>query len=862
MADIENTSAPLSTHLRRFAPLLLMAVVAALLLVESRHVNLAAIQHALAGVAPLVLVALGLGGLFAVAVMSSYDVLAARFVAFDRSLLTSLRLGMLANGINNIASLSGITGSGLRVLLLTRDGAQTAPAVRYAALVASASPLGLSTLAWVTLIVRPAILAATPVPELLVLVALGVIALYLPVYGVLATTSLLRIGPLQAIERIRPRQAAAFIVASVVDWAIAGALLWGCLAVLGAGVSPAAVIAAFALAATLGMLSFLPGGLGVFDVTLVGLLAAHDVPVETAVAALVLYRVAYYLVPLIVALALGADELRSTRLAETVRAHPAIQLMAWPVGRVVDLGIRVLAWLTAACGVVLLAGAAFPNLIAHTRLLHAWLPLSAVEASHMASVAVGLTLVFAARGLSLRLSRALWLALGLLVAGAAFGLLRGLDWGTSLMLVAVAGVLWLNRASFDRRGSLARQLGEWQWLAALAAALAVYFIIGQAFYPAHGADVFHFNFGAHGPRFLRGLMIALISMIVLMIWSWPRWPRPELERPTAADLDALAGWLDAHGSNGYSHLMLLGDKTLRYSADDTAMIGFAAIRNRLVALGDPVGDTEARRAAIADFRRYAEAAHCTPVFYQVGPDYLSDYLDHGFALFKLGEIGRVDLRQFTMTGRINQDKRGAINRGNRLELAFELREPPFDAALMAELRAVSDDWLGEKPAEKAFSLGRFDTAYIQRAPVALVRDGAGALIAFASILPSYGHREEYSIDLMRHLEHAPGGTMDFLFVRLMQEAQTMDYRWFNLGMAPLAGVGDTPWANTAEQLARLAFEHGNRFYNYKGLRAFKEKWHPVWQSMYLAYPPEAGLSSLQLDIAALVAGGYRRIIGR
>ncbi|WP_037334348.1 bifunctional lysylphosphatidylglycerol flippase/synthetase MprF [Salinisphaera hydrothermalis] len=861
MSETALERSSVSARLRRFAPLLLIAAVAALLLVESRHVNLAAIQHALAGVAPLWLAVLGLGGLFAIAVMSSYDVLAARFVALDRQPLESLRLGMLANGINNIASLSGITGSGLRVLLLTRDGAATASAVRYAALVASASPLGLSALAWITLIVRPAILAATPVPEWLVLVALGVIALYLPAYFILATTSLLRFGPLQAIERIRPLEALAFITASVIDWAIAGALLWGCLAVLGAGVSPAAVIAAFALAATLGMLSFLPGGLGVFDVTLVGLLASHAVSANTAVAALVLYRVAYYLVPLIVALALGANELRASRLADTLRTHPAIQIIAWPVGRAVDLGIRVIAWLTAASGVVLLAGAAFPNLLAHTRLLRAWLPLPAVEASHMASVAIGLTLVFAARGLSLRLNRALWLALGLLVAGAVFGLLRGLDWGTSLMLAAVAGVLWLNRASFDRRGSLARQLGEWQWIAALAAALGVYFIIGEAFYPAHGASVFHFNFGAHGPRFLRGLMIALISVIVLMVWSWPRWPRPELERPSRADLDALAAWLESHGSNGYSHLMLLGDKTLRYSANEQAMIGFAAIRNRLIALGDPVGDTEARRTAIADFRRFAEDRHCTPLFYQVGPDYLSDYLDHGFVLFKLGEIGRVDLVNFSMKGKINEDKRGAINRGNRMGLDFELREPPFDAALMSELRAVSDDWLGEKPAEKAFSLGRFDADYLQRAPVALVRDADGTLIAFASILPSYGHREEYSIDLMRHRESAPGGTMDFLFVRLMQEAQTLGYHWFNLGMAPLAGVGDTPWANTAEQLARLAFEHGNRFYNYKGLRAFKEKWHPVWQSMYLAYPPEARLSTLQLDIAALIAGGYRRIIG-
>jgi phosphatidylglycerol lysyltransferase len=78
-------------------------------------------------------------------------------------------------------------------------------------------------------------------------------------------------------------------------------------------------------------------------------------------------------------------------------------------------------------------------------------------------------------------------------------------------------------------------------------------------------------------------------------------------------------------------------------------------------------------------------------------------------------------------------------------------------------------------------------------------------------------------------------------------------------MAPLAGVGETRYARPRERVARLAFEHGSRFYNYKGLRSFKEKFQPEWRGSYLAYPPFSPLPALLLDIAALVAGGYRRI---
>ncbi|MES1923703.1 Lysyl transferase [Salinisphaera sp. T31B1] len=846
--------------LRRAAPLVLLAIVAAVLIVDARHVDLREIQRALASVPPVQLLGLAVGGMVAVAAMSGYDMLASAVLGLRRRATASLRTALVASGISNIAGLSGVTGSGLRVLMLVRGGTDTREAVRYAGLVTLSGPLGLATLCLAILVVRPDLTQVGALPAWLITLVLVAVACYLPVYALLTGTKYLRRGRLAALPGLSPRYIAAFLSASLVEWLMAGLLLWACLAAVGISLAPTVVLGAFALAAAVGVASFLPGGLGVFDIALASLLVAQGADANQSIAAIVVFRCSYYLVPLLLAILLGLDLLRSSRLATTIRAHPVVDLLQWPLARIGELGIRVLAGLTGLAGIVLLGGAAFPNLIERTRVLRDWVPLAAVEASHLASVAVGLTLIAAARGLSLRLRRALWLAIALLLAGAAAGLLRGLDWGTSLLLIAIAVLLFAARGAFDQQGSLGRQLGAWQWTAALVVALLIYLLLGQALYGGQGWAVLSFAFGQHDARFARGALVAVISLIVLVVWTWPRWPRPAFELPDSARLDRLGQWLEAHGSNGYSHLLMIGDKALFHTADEQALIGYAPVRDRLVALGDPVGEPEALRRAVTEFRRFAEAAHCTPVFYQVEPAHLSLYLDSGFSLFKLGEIARVDLRQFSMTGKANQDKRGAINRAARLGLTFELLEPPFDTATLTALQRVSDDWLGDRPAEKRFSLGRFDAAYLQRAPVAVVHDTHGELKAFASILPSYGHRQEYSIDLMRHTIDAPGGTMDFLFVSLMQKAAAEGYEWFSLGMAPLAGVGDTPWANTAEQIARLAFEHGNRLYNYKGLRAFKDKWNPEWQSMYLAYPPQANLARIQLDIAALIAGGYRRIV--
>ncbi len=61
------------------------------------------------------------------------------------------------------------------------------------------------------------------------------------------------------------------------------------------------------------------------------------------------------------------------------------------------------------------------------------------------------------------------------------------------------------------------------------------------------------------------------------------------------------------------------------------------------------------------------------------------------------------------------------------------------------------------------------------------------------------------------------------------------------------------------KLARLVYRRGEPLYNFRGLRAFKEKFDPVWEPRYLAYPGGISLARAMADIAALIAGGYPRL---
>ena len=177
---------------------------------------------------------------------------------------------------------------------------------------------------------------------------------------------------------------------------------------------------------------------------------------------------------------------------------------------------------------------------------------------------------------------------------------------------------------------------------------------------------------------------------------------------------------------------------------------------------------------------------------------------------------------------------------------------------MDQLRAVSDDWLHEKAGgEKAFSLGFFDPGYVQRFPVAII-ERQGRLQAFANLWLGPG-KVELSVDLMRYHKDAPKGVMEALFVHLLRWGQEQGYGWFVLGMAPFSGFEASPVAPLWTRLGRFLYQHGETFYNFQGLRAYKEKFNPTWGPRYLAYPGGLALPRILADVAALVAGGYRRI---
>ena len=280
-----------------------------------------------------------------------------------------------------------------------------------------------------------------------------------------------------------------------------------------------------------------------------------------------------------------------------------------------------------------------------------------------------------------------------------------------------------------------------------------------------------------------------------------------------------------------------------------------------VTMGDPVGPQQDWDDLLWRFRELCDEYDGWPVFYQIDQDNLQLYLQFGMKFLKLGEEARVDLSGFSLEGSEHRKLRYTHNKLMKEGYTFEVVAVDSVDAIMATLKEISDGWLElKKTREKRFSMGRFEPEYIRQMPVAVVKANSKP-VAFANIW-QVAEKYEISIDLMRHLPTAEGGIMDYLFTELMLWGNKEGYKWFNMGMAPLSGMQQGVLSPLWERTGAFLFRYGEHFYNFQGLRQYKEKFGPVWQPKYLAARGGLTLPRVLANVASLISGGTKGIVAK
>ncbi|GLX66842.1 bifunctional lysylphosphatidylglycerol flippase/synthetase MprF [Paenibacillus glycanilyticus] len=808
----------------------------------------------------------------AVAVMSGYDFLLIKWNQARVPKTAVFKISWIANSFNNAMGFAGLTGAGLRVTLYRKWGLQGPAWLRSLVYQSLSALTGLSILAIMLLagIWNDHSLLAH---HLWLYLAVILIAAYVVIFASLGRLprlrNLLGLADKEQEEELSLSKPPVLrmIATSFAEWLMAGLSFWLIVHLMHLDIGLREAMSIFVVAAVAGVASFVPSGLGSFDAIVLLAFQHLGLSPDQGLAVLVLYRIFYCFLPWAAGLALATTEWipgkeRWTQTQEQV-LKPAIKrwhtVWNWPSQSAVlsDISTWALSALVFISGILLLLSSATPGSWHRMHLLEQFVTPFTMKGSHQLAVLIGLLMLMVSEGIRFRVKRAYFLAMVLLIGGTFALILKGFEYEEAIFLLFVCLLLWLSKDRFNRKEAIFTLRKTIGWAAISLIVMVLYLSLGLSTNELPPGLLHHAKwyerYTLKDEDLLREGIVALtVSWILLTVRRIFVPSLPPAPPPGPQDWEKLQRLLEQHPGNYLTHLLYMGDKSFMWTPDHKAVLAYGRIGKILVALGDPIGDPASIRQLVRQFRDYADRYAATAVFYQVKADQLPVYHEYGYRFFKLGEEAVVELDKFQLSGRRKADLRSACNKYERNGFTFDILKPPFSTKLLAELKEVSDEWLDEDK-EKGFSLGSYNEAYLELAPVAVLRDNDGRVAAFASIMPVYDNHKSISIDLMRHRDGL-SGVMDVLFVHLLQWAKSEGYEVFNLGMAPLASVGESVYAYRGEQLARWVFLKGSHFYGFQGIRKFKDKFDPAWEPRYLAFPQNGLFLKLIIQVTRLISG--------
>jgi phosphatidylglycerol lysyltransferase len=317
------------------------------------------------------------------------------------------------------------------------------------------------------------------------------------------------------------------------------------------------------------------------------------------------------------------------------------------------------------------------------------------------------------------------------------------------------------------------------------------------------------------------------------------------------------------GWNASAYQILNPGLSLWFSAAGDAVAGYVPFGGRWIVAGAPVCG-ESRLDAVS---RELDAASPRTVYFGAG-ERLARALEAGQThhVVRIGAQPVWDARSWSSIVRAKASLRAQLNRArNKGVSVVEL------SAAVAErrpaLEGVRAAWLTTRGLPPLHFLTESDTLGDLRDRRVFVaeRERVG-VVAFLVATPVPA-RNGWLIEQWPRVREAPNGTIQLLVDAAMRAIAESGGEYVTMGLAPLSEYAGPLWTGEPlwlRVLMRWLLAHGRRFYNFRGLEAFKAAFVPQsWEALYLATrSPRLTLGDLRAVAGVFGGGSPERFVAR
>ena len=812
-------------------------------------------------------------GILAVSITSLYDFAWFKFNSFGIKKTEIFQTAFIANSINNLAGFGGIGGAAVRHIFYKNERINDKEIIKINVLLLPSFFTGLSLLMWFNIFrFRDIHDIAKSYPIVYAVIILFSLYAFIYLFSEYIPMKYIK-KKLEFIEFKSDKKIKIIMMTvSLIDWLAAILLIWFLGNEIKNGLNFSEVLFFFTVAVSFGIISPIPAGIGVFDLIMIFGLNKLGFNGAEATGTVLLFRIFYYVIPFILSLVFIILRMtnqnktwisfRSSSYTKFVKGK--IKLNESQIDVVKDVFAVIFDILILLASIIMIFSAITPTLPERVKVLQIFFTITAMQFSQKTTLILGLMLLILSYEIRMKIRKAYILSVAFLILGSLFTLIKGFNIEESFLLLVITGIFIFTKDYFYRIAfpfswtKLIKQMLISEFF------IILYMFSGQkidySFYKLHkGVELLN---STPNDYINNAILITFIVQGFIIFWHLSNWyfslkNLPWLSQTKEYIFNKLDKILTVYSGNVLTHLIYSGDKYIYESEKYNLLVAFRPFQKNLIVLGDPIGETNNLFEFLEEFREFADLYGYIPVYYQVNEKYLSYYHDSGYTFFKLGEEALIELKNFSTVSKTFRGFRSTKNKLEKDGYNFSVLKEPHTDELINQIEKVSKEWLGDKK-EKGFSLGSFDKDYINRSPLAIITDSNGQITAFATIMPTYSP-EIVSVDLMRFLKNSPNGTMDFLFLMLFEWAKEQGYSYFYMGMAPLSNVGISKFARKEEKLAKLVYLSRKINYNFKGLRHYKDKFHPEWKGKYLAYPSYMRAESILLNISVMISSFHKKI---
>ncbi len=783
-----------------------------------------------------------------------YDWSALRYLGRHVPLRAVIVGGFLGYAFGNTVGVGAVSGGAVRYRIYSAYGLNAFEVAAISTFVSLAFGLGITVIGLFALMLHPGALAGV-VSWTGLTIREGAGAVLVLTLAFLAWGSLtgrrLRLRRLE-IPFPRPRLLLGQLFFSVVDTTMAAATLY--ILLPEGGPDFITFLAVFAVAMVAGVASHVPGGVGVFEGIIVAAMPG-EMPVAKLAAALLLFRMTYYILPFVLAMivvALNEARLASGPIARMLGATPE-----WfqPISRAISaITPKVTGSAVFGLGIYLILMSVLPDVRPEGAVRESWLVAFLMESGAMLSAALGALLILLAQGLIRRSSAAYWLTQATLLAAIIASLLNGLDVKSALVLALAMLLLWPLRGEFFRNGRLTRNLFTLSWFA-LVGGIAVGVIALLAL--IHAATPYVAGVWSEPgslaamPRAMRaGLFAAaLLTFGLVYLALEPR--RARIVKPTPQARARARAILEARAGDGTgapppeATLALTGDKDFFMPDEADAFIAFRAAGRSWIALGDPAGPPMSQREIAWQFADAAARAGRRPVFHAVTDSFRPLGRELGLILQAIGAEAVIALA----SGDRGKERPAG-------EAGFEFWLPPHDQARHAALARMNGEWRKAHPdGERHFIEGPFSPAWLDQCPIGVIREGGdGTVRGFASLIAD-PTRLNCRIDLMRALDDGNHRVKRALVEGLIGALGEAGAASLGLGLVPPEDIGLRDSARLWQRFGRWIYPNAEDFSGFGDLRGFAGAFGPEYSIRFLALRGDGAAPLATLKDLVRATGG-------